>query len=77
MDENSRKFSLRLENIVGEKKKPEIVRYKQFLLFPHSVFKKLLQQTRKNQGLFGGGLNNGKRLKIGCFPKEIPSGTLS
>ena len=31
-DENSRKFSKRVENTVG---KEEIARYEQFLLFPH------------------------------------------
>ena len=54
-DENDRKFSKRVENTVG---KGEIARYEQFLLFPHSVFKILVLQTRKNQGLFGKGLNN-------------------
>ena len=43
---------LRLENTVG---KGEIARYEQFLL-SHSVFKRPLLQTRKNQGLFGKGL---------------------
>ena len=33
--------------------KGEIAHYEQFLLFPHSVFKKLVLQTLKNQGLFG------------------------
>ena len=35
--------------------KGEIARYKQFLLF-HSVFIRLVLQTRKNQDLFGKGL---------------------
>ena len=52
-DEMDRKFSKRLENTVG---KGEIARYEQFLLFPH-VFKRLVLRTRKNQGLFGKGLN--------------------
>ena len=47
-DENGRKFSNWVENTVG---KAEIARHKQFLL------KRLLLQTRKNQGLFGKGLN--------------------
>ena len=34
--------------------KGEIARYEQFLL-THSVFKRLVLQTRKNQGLFGKG----------------------
>ena len=52
-DENGRKFPKWVENSVG---KGEIACYKQFLLFPHSVFKRLVLQTRKNQGLFGKGL---------------------
>ena len=42
----------------GQKKtagKGEIARYEQFLLF-HSVFKRLVLQTSKNQGLFGKGI---------------------
>ena len=31
------------------------------LFFSHSVFKRVLLQTRKNHGLFGKGLMNGKR----------------
>ena len=38
-----------VENTVG---KGEIARYKQFLIF-HSVFERLILQTRKNPGLFG------------------------
>ena len=30
--------------------------YEQFLHFPHSVFKRLVLRTRKNNGLFGKGL---------------------
>ena len=48
-DENGVKFSERVENTVG---KGEIARYEQFLLCPQCF-----QQTRKNQGLFGKGLN--------------------
>ena len=44
-DKNEGKFSERVENTVG---KGEIARY--------SVFKRLVLQTRKNQGLFGKGL---------------------
>ena len=51
--ENGRKFFKRIENTVG---KGEIARYEQFLLFP-LCFQKKVQQTRKNQGLFGKGLN--------------------
>ena len=32
--------------------------------FSHSVFKRLVQQTRKNQGLFGKGLNVYQKLKF-------------
>ena len=42
------------KNTVG---KGEIARYEQFSFF-HSVFKRLVLQTRKNQGLFGKGLSN-------------------
>ena len=42
-----------LENTVGQ---GEIARYEQFLRFPHSVFKRFVLQTRKNQRLFGKGL---------------------
>ena len=45
------KFPKQIENTVG---KGEIARYKQFLLF-HSVLKRLVLQTRKNQGFFGKG----------------------
>ena len=51
-DENGRMFYERVENTVG---KGEIARYKQFLLF-QQCFKRLVLQTRKNQGLFGEGL---------------------
>ena len=39
--------------------KGEIARYEQFLLFPQCFqkTKRLVLQTRKNQGLFGKGLN--------------------
>ena len=56
-DENGRKFSKGEENTVG---KGEIARHEQFLLSPPpppSVFMRLVLQTRKNQGLFGKGLN--------------------
>ena len=51
-DENCRKFFKSLENTAG---KGEIVCNKQFS-FSHCVFKRLVLQTRKNQGLFGKGL---------------------
>ena len=52
-----------LENTVG---KEEIDRYEQFLL-SHSVFKRLVLQTRKKQGLFGKGL-----IVIKSFPFFSP-----
>ena len=48
-DEYGRKFSERVENTVG---KGENGQYEQFLLFPQ-LFKRLVLQTRKNQGLLG------------------------
>ena len=48
MDENGGKFSKQVENTEG---RGEIARYEQFLLFP-SVYKRLVQPTCKNQGLF-------------------------
>ena len=51
-DENGRRFSKQVENTVG---KGEIARWEQFSFF-HSVFKRLVLQTCKNQGLFWKGL---------------------
>ena len=51
-NKNGRKFLKLVENTVG---KGEIAPYDQFS-FSHSVFKRLVLQTRKNQGLFGKGL---------------------
>ena len=48
-----RKVSKWIENTV---QKGEIARYEHFLLFPRSVFKRLVLQTRNIQGLFGKGL---------------------
>ena len=50
LDKNGRKFPERVKNTVG---KGEIAHYEQFLIFFHSVFKRLVLQTRKHQGLFG------------------------
>ena len=62
-NEDSRKFSKRVENTVG---KGEIAHYKQFT-FSNSVFKRLILQTRENQGLFGKGLIQGQcRLWSNC-----------
>ena len=52
-DENGRKFTKWIENTV---EKGEIACYEQFS-FSHNVFKKLVLETHKNQGLFGTGLN--------------------
>ena len=54
LDENGRKVSKKVENLVG---KGEIARDEPFLL-SHSVFKRLVQQTCKNQGLSGKGLTH-------------------
>ena len=54
-----RQFQI-VENTV---EKGEIAHYKQFLLF-HSVFKKLVLQTSKTQGLFGKGLSYQKDTKL-------------
>ena len=43
-DENSRKFSTRVENIVG---KVELARYKQFLLFPQCFQKACFLEASK------------------------------
>ena len=51
-DENGRKFSKRLENTVGKEKLPVMSNFS----FSYSVFKRLVLQTHKNQGLFGKGL---------------------
>ena len=51
--ENGRELFKYVENTVG---KGEIACYEQFLL-SHSVFKRLVLQTGKNQGLFRKGLN--------------------
>ena len=53
-DENGGKFYKRVEDTVES---GEMARYEQFLLFPHCVFKTLVLQTRKIQGLFGKGLS--------------------
>ena len=50
--ENGRKFSKRIENSVG---KGEITRNEQFS-FTHSVLKRHVLRTGKNQGFFGKGL---------------------
>ena len=51
-DEKCIKFSIWVENTVG---KGEIARYERFLLF-QQCFKRIVLQTRKNQGLFWKGL---------------------
>ena len=58
-DENDRKFSRKFSKQVkkhcGEKRKNCSLRA--FSTFSHSIFKRLVLQTRKNQGLFRKGLN--------------------
>ena len=51
-DEDGAKFSEKVNNTV---EKGEIARSSNFF-FSHSVFKRLVLQTRRNQGLFGNGL---------------------
>ena len=53
-DKNGRKFFNRIENTVG---KEDITRKMSNFSFSHSIFKRLILQTRKNQGLFGKGIN--------------------
>ena len=57
---NGREFSKEVENTVG---KGEIALFEEFLL-SHSVFKRLLLQTRKNHCLFGKGLTPYKVTKF-------------
>ena len=71
-NENDRKFSKWIENTVGEKEK--------FLVtiifsFYYSIFKRLVLQTRKNQGMFRKGLilfktTNFKLCKLKEFPDD-------
>ena len=53
-DENGRKFSKLVEHSIGKR---EMLIMNNFS-FSNSVFKRLVLQTRKNQGLFGKGLTN-------------------
>ena len=50
LDDNGRKSSKRVENTVGKRRNCSFS-------FSHSVFKRLVLQSRKNQGLFGKGFN--------------------
>ena len=54
-NENGKKFSKRVENTVV---KEEIAHNRPFLYYIHSVFTRLVLQTRKNQGFFGKGLKS-------------------
>ena len=58
-DEILRKFSEWVENAVGEKEKLLVMSN---FSFSQSVFKRLVLQTRKNQGFFGKGLHSAKSL---------------
>ena len=49
-DENGREFSKRVENTVGKRRKLLVTSN---FSFAHSVFKRLVMQTHKNQGLCG------------------------
>ena len=50
-DENGKKFSKRVENTEGKKEKFPVTNFS----FSHSVFRRLLLQTLKNQGCVGKG----------------------
>ena len=52
-DGNGRKISKWVENTVGKKKLLHMSNFS----FYHSVFKRLVSQARKNQGLLGKGLS--------------------
>ena len=58
------KFSKKVENTVG---KGEIARYDQFLFFPHSVFKRVTLQTRKNKGLFRDSLSPIRQIMLNFY----------
>ena len=59
--ENSRKLSKRAENTEGKVEKMLVI--SNFYFF-HSVFKRLVMQTRKNQGLLGKGLKDSTKCYI-------------
>ena len=54
-DENGRKFSIWVKKLCGKRRNCSL---KAISPFPHSVFKRLVLQTRQNQGLFGKGLTH-------------------
>ena len=53
LDEDGRKFSFGVENTVGKRRNCSL---RAMSPFSHSVFKRLVLKTCKNQGLFGKGL---------------------
>ena len=53
-DKNGKKFSKTVRKHCGKKEKLLIMSN---FSFSHSVFKRLVMQTHKNQGLFGKGLS--------------------
>ena len=53
--------------------KGEIAHYEQFL-FTHSVFKRLILQTCKNQGLFGKGLKSIHKFEYRSYGTANPDG---
>ena len=65
LNENGREFSKWVENTASN------------FSFSCSVFKRLVQQTRKNQGFFGKGLNDytpaSRRGGVYCFSSVHPS----
>ena len=58
LDENGRQFFKWVENTVGKKVKLLVTSNSSFF---HSVFKRLVLQTCKNQGLFGKGLKDSEQ----------------
>ena len=51
--------------------KGEIARHEQFLFFSHSVFKRLVLQTGKNQGLIGKGFKSPFKFNLLILSKEL------
>ena len=65
---NGRKFSRQVENTVEKEKLLDSSNFS----FSHSVFKRLVLQTRKSQGLFGKGLivNNFSKFELNIFSNK-------
>ena len=63
-DENATKFFNWVEKTLGEKEKLLIMLILAHFSFSHSVFKRLVLQKRKNQGLFGKGLKCANTVRV-------------